>query len=152
MEKCFKRRFDNVIPLIMFTSLRLEAYAERNIFKQFDFTASNFRIMAMIDRLGPTFPSEIVTLLGFSKSNLTQRLSFMAKAGLVHKEKKDDDGRKIVVSLTKEGKEKYLQALKIAKKKNKELGLLFNDKELDNYFDFMQKLNLNLGKSDIFSC
>lgn len=132
--------------------MRLEAYAERNIFKGFDFTASNFRIMAMIDRLGPAFPSEIVRLLGFSKSNLTQRLSFMEKAGLVQKEKKGDDGRKIMVSLTKEGKKQYLQALKIAKKKNKELGLLFSDKELNSYFDFMQKLNINLGKNDVFSC
>lgn len=151
VKKCFEKRIDNVIPLIMFTALRLEALADHHIFKQFGLTAASFRIMSLIERMGAASPSRIIELLGSSKSNLTQRLTYMAKAGLVKKNKEGDDGRRVVVTLTKQGHEKYRQALKAAKSYDSHLESLFNDQEIGTYFDFMEKLNVNLGRSQAFS-
>ena len=151
VKKCFETRIDNVIPLIVFTSLRMEAWADNHVFKQFGLTSASFRIMALIDRLGPSSPSRMIELLGSSKSNLTQRLGFMLRAGLVKKNKEGEDGRRVVVALTSSGKQKYRSAFRIAKQYNDRLQSLFNDKELEAYFAFMEKLNFNFWENRIFS-
>lgn len=152
VKKCFEKRIDNIIPLIMFTSLRLEALADHHIFKPFGFTSASFRIMALIDRLGPSSPSRIIELLGSGKSNLTQRLGFMEKSGLVKKDREDGDGRRVVVSLTPYGQQRYHEALAVAQEYNRHLESIFDGPELETYFQFMEKLNVNIGKSKAFSC
>jgi DNA-binding MarR family transcriptional regulator len=148
VKKCFEKKFDNVIPLIVFTSLRMEAMADRHIFKQFGFTAASFRIMALVNRMGKASPGDIVELLGFSKSNLTQRLGFLVKSGLVDKEKGGADGRRLLVRLTPEGKRRFKQAFKLAKRLNDSLQSLFHGQDMDSFFNFMEKLNYNLDKAE----
>jgi DNA-binding MarR family transcriptional regulator len=86
--------------------------------------------------------------LGFGKSNLTQRLGFLVKSGLVEKERESGDGRRLLVKLTPDGKVRFRKAFKVAKRLNDSLQLTLNSCELISFFNFMEKLNYHLDKAE----
>ncbi len=130
---------------IALTALRLELIADRLVFKPLGVTSSSFRILAILDHFGQVSPGEIVDLVGASKSNLTQRLDFLVRAGLVERKVGGlQDRRKITINLTVAGKKKVKETLKILKQVNAHLESNFSETERQNFFSFAKKLNASI--------
>ncbi|HNU81789.1 MAG TPA: hypothetical protein PKK65_03640, partial [bacterium] len=45
---------------LVFTAMRLEMMADRFMFKPLGLTTASFRILMLLDKLGPQTPSEII--------------------------------------------------------------------------------------------
>jgi len=75
-------------------------------FASFGLDRGEFDVIATLRRSGVPYrltPTELYTSLMISSGGLTHRLDRLQKAGLVVRERSADDGRSVVVGLTKEG-------------------------------------------------
>ncbi len=144
-EKKFNYQELSVPSLIGLTSLRLEAIADRLIFKPLKLTSASFRILAVIGELGEIAPKEILSYLGGTKSNLTQRLNYLSRLSLVKIKKSDSgDRRQIKISLTKQG-QASLSKIKASIDHNQlHLEKFFTALELKSFLSFIIKLNKKL--------
>ncbi len=135
---------------LVFTAMRLESIAESNIMKPMGLSASSFRILVALQNLGPQTPSELIETLGSSKSNLTQRLSWLEKKSLVSlKRNKKGDRRKVSVKLTIAGKKKLATTAKLIKEKNLEIEKYFNKNEAQLLLKLLRHINTCLDNKQI---
>lgn len=87
---------------------RLEDTAERCFFAPHGLTMPAGRILMVLGRLGQASPSVLMKLVECTKSNLSQRLATLEKAGLVlhQKPKQENDQRHVTIVLTDKGRER----------------------------------------------
>ncbi len=75
-------------------------------FASFGLDRGEFDVIATLRRSGAPYrltPTELYTSLMISSGGLTHRLDRLQKAGLVVRERSAEDGRSVVVGLTKDG-------------------------------------------------
>ncbi|WP_332686078.1 MarR family winged helix-turn-helix transcriptional regulator [Bosea sp. (in: a-proteobacteria)] len=75
-------------------------------FARFDLDRGEFDVIATLRRSGPPYrltPTQIYTSLMISSGGLTHRLDRLEKAGLIRREKSQQDGRSMLVALTDAG-------------------------------------------------
>lgn len=75
-------------------------------FGKFDLDRGEFDVIATLRRSGPPYrltPTQIYTSLMISSGGLTHRLDRLEKAGLIRREKSEQDGRSMLVALTDAG-------------------------------------------------
>jgi len=134
---------------LVFTAMRLEMMADRFMFKPLGLTTASFRILMLLDNLGPQAPSEIMDLIGSTKSNVTQRLNFLERQGLIKlKRKIDADKRRVSVVITKSGLKQLNAARQLFKQHNLHIENYFNSKEIQNFLYLIRKLNQGLDKCE----
>jgi len=135
-------------PFIM-TAMRLEALTERFLFKPAGLSAASFKILAFVKNSPGCSPSQMLNYLGGTKSNITQRLNFLEKHGLVYsKRPSTGDKRKVFISITPAGNKKFDGVISNFKKNSIYLEKFFNKQELSGHCSFMMKLNLALDKCE----
>ncbi|MFZ4648102.1 MAG: MarR family winged helix-turn-helix transcriptional regulator [Patescibacteria group bacterium] len=143
IEECSLSMKEQGIPsLLILTSFRLELVLEKLVFKPLGITSASFRILFILDHLGPVSPVEIVDLIGATKSNLTQRLNFLSRSGFIKKEIGNlKDRRKIILHLTPVGKNKVKETLEIFKIVNKHIESHFTKTEKKEFLRLIGKIN-----------
>lgn len=135
---------------LVFTAMRLEMMADRFMFKPLGLTTASFRILMLLDHLGPQAPSEIMDLIGSTKSNVTQRLNFLDRQGLIKlKRKEGSDRRRVSVIITTLGVKQINAARKLFKKHNLHIENYFSAKEMKDFLSLLRKLNQGLDKCEI---
>lgn len=75
-------------------------------FGRFDLDRGEFDVIATLRRSGPPYrltPTQVYTSLMISSGGLTHRLDRLEKAGLIRREKSQQDGRSMLVALTDAG-------------------------------------------------
>lgn len=75
-------------------------------FANFDLDRGEFDVIATLRRSGPPYrltPTELYRSLMVSSGGLTHRLNRLEKAGLIGREKSQEDGRSTLVALTEAG-------------------------------------------------
>ncbi len=75
-------------------------------FAKFELDRGEFDVIATLRRSGPPYrltPTQIYTSLMISSGGLTHRLDRLEKAGLIRREKSQEDGRSMLVGLTDAG-------------------------------------------------
>lgn len=75
-------------------------------FARFGLDRGEFDVIATLRRSGPPYrqtPTQIYTSLMISSGGLTHRLDRLEKAGLIQREKSQQDGRSMLVALTDAG-------------------------------------------------
>lgn len=75
-------------------------------FARFGLDRGEFDVIATLRRSGPPYrltPTQIYTSLMISSGGLTHRLDRLEKAGLIRREKSQEDGRSMLVALTDAG-------------------------------------------------
>ncbi|MDD3285094.1 MAG: MarR family winged helix-turn-helix transcriptional regulator [Patescibacteria group bacterium] len=135
---------------LVFTAMRLEMLADRFMFKPLGLTTASFRILMLLDKLGPKTPSEIIELIGSTKSNVTQRLNFLSRQGLINlKRKAGDDKRRVSAAITTLGLKQINAARRLFKKHNLRIENYFSPKEMQDFLRLIRKLNQGLDKCEI---
>lgn len=135
---------------LVFTAMRLEMMADRFMFKPLGLTTASFRILMLLDNLGSQTPSEIIDLIGSTKSNVTQRLNFLDRQGFIKlKRKANADKRRVSVTITALGLKQINAARQLFKKHNLHIENYFSDKEMKDFLCLLRKLNQGLDKCEI---
>ncbi len=75
-------------------------------FTEHGLNAANFDVLATLRRSGPPYalsPNDLISSTMVTSGTMTNRIDQLTRAGLVERIKNPDDGRSVVVSLTKAG-------------------------------------------------
>lgn len=80
-------------------SVRINADLNRN-----NLTVSQFGVIEALYHLGPLQPGELAAKILKSSGNMTTVIDNLEKRGLVHRQRRDDDRRKVDILLSDEGK------------------------------------------------
>lgn len=139
----------SVPGLIGVSALRLEAMAERFIFKPFNLSSASFRILALMIKVPEITPTEIMAYLGGTKSNVTQRLNFLIRSGLIETKRiAGGDKRRIVAKMTPAGRLVFKKINRYMDKNKIHVERFFTSVELENFYKFISKLNQGLDKCE----
>jgi DNA-binding MarR family transcriptional regulator len=147
--------YHSIIEPIIFTASRLEAIADRCLFRPIGINISSVKIMGLLCHKKTMTPKEILELAGGTKSNISQRLNFLEKKGYIKTQKNTfDDKRKLSIKITPTGKAKLKEMHKHIHKVKLELESNFTKKEIEQHFAFFNKLNkiVSAEKKDFSKC
>ena len=97
------------------TQLQREVYlAQRTTFARHGLDAPSFDVLAALRRAGPPYqltPTALMRTALVTSGAITQRLDRLEEKGLITRERSVDDGRAVVVTLTRAGKDALDAAL-----------------------------------------
>lgn len=140
---------DSFADSFVLTAIRIEALTERYLFKPAGISSASFKILAFVSKHSNCSPSQIMDYLGGTKSNITQRLNFLERSGLILSSRsKEGDKRKVLISLSSLGVKKIKEVMEAFKKNSIYLEKFFTEKELENHFSFMKKMNSVLNECE----
>lgn len=129
---------------IVLTAMRLENLGNRFIFEPLGLTAASLKIVGLLHHLGPMTPSAIGERLGSTKSNITQRLNFLEKKGLVSRQASKSgqgDGRSVSVCLTAYGRRQLKLINSALKEHQLHIAKYFTPEEIQANLDFLKRFN-----------
>ena len=99
---------------LMHLAHRLNSAAGKQFFAPYGLTMSTGRMLIYLHHSDGKTPTELTMMVGSKKSNTTQRISLLKKAGLVElKQSTEGDRRNIRIFITEKGKELALTIEKI---------------------------------------
>lgn len=135
---------------ILCLARRIEAIANKYVFQPMGFSAISMQILKLLKNNGPLTASDLIKMTNATKSNMSQRLSFLEKEKLVSRacDCSCCDKRKITVKLTPAGKEKIDNLEKRFQKAQISFEKKFSEKELTQHKAFFQKLNALLDNGE----
>lgn len=135
---------------LVFSAMRLESLADKSIFKPIGLTAATFRILMTLDSLGSQSPSDFIEILGSSKSNLTQRLTWLAKKKLItFSRHTSSDKRRSLAKITNLGRRQLEATCLLVKKNNLHIENYFDNKEAQEFLRLLRKLNQGLDQCQL---
>lgn len=128
---------------IICLSHRLESIANKYVFQPMGLSSISMKILKVLKIHGPFTASSIIEMLNVTKSNMSQRLNFLEKEGLITRTYASDkkDKRKIIIGLTPQGKKVILDLEKRLEKAHISFEKKFNRQELKHHQDFIDKIN-----------
>jgi DNA-binding MarR family transcriptional regulator len=117
------------------------------------FSAISMQILQILNQKSPITSGELISMTSSTKSNLSQRLSFLEKEGYIEKILPNDktDKRKILIQISPSGEKKINDIEKRICKAQISFEKKFSDKELSQHKDFMLKIQkiLDEGESEL---
>ena len=145
-----KNNFVSPVDSILCLAHRFEAIANKYVFQPMGFSAISMHILKLLKKAGPLTASDLIKSTGATKSNMSQRLSFLEKEKYITRACCDpcQDKRKITIRLTPAGKakvndlEKRFQKAQISFKKK------LTAKEIAQHQAFVKKLNYILDNGE----
>jgi DNA-binding MarR family transcriptional regulator len=143
-------RSNSIARNLLMTASRLENYANHCLFNPQELTFSGMKILHILHFKGPMLPTEIIKIVGGSKSNITQRLNLLAKRGLIDRYLPNNitDKRNVMVKLTKPGAVKIAQVVALINQKSLDLASCFSANEITAFSKFMDKLNAIINEEE----
>ncbi|EKD58375.1 MAG: hypothetical protein ACD_56C00141G0005 [uncultured bacterium] len=141
---------DSNLHSIVCLAHRVEGMANKYIFLPMGLSSTSVKILGMLSHHAFLTPSQIIEMSSSTKSNISQRLSFLEKEGLIARDYASDrrDKRKVKVTLTSKGKEKMKEIQKVMHKAKLSVEKEFSEKEMTAHKAFIKKLNGVLDNSE----
>jgi DNA-binding MarR family transcriptional regulator len=143
-------KINSIAQSIVQIACRLENHVNSLILSPLKLTLSSFKILHIIAISGSSTPSEIMAILGGSKSNITQRLNFLEKNGYIIRflPPGKRDKRNISVKLTKKGRAKHEESAILLQKESLDLEKYFTKEEKKDIQSLFKKLNQLLDEHE----
>lgn len=124
------------------TGCRLQSIANKFVFSPMGFSETSIKILKAIEHGHASTLSDILKWVGGTKSNISQRLNFLEKEKLIERAyAASDDKRKVIIKITKEGKERMGKMEKRLEKAQIKLESIFAQSELKKGQEFLRKIN-----------
>jgi DNA-binding MarR family transcriptional regulator len=141
------------IEPIVCLARRFEAIGNKYVFQPMGLSSTSVQILKLLNARGELTASDLIKITSATKSNISQRLSFLEKEHYIEKTTSSDitDKRKILIKLTSIGKEKITELEKRIKKAQISFEKQFTDEELNQHKAFFKKLAniLDKGESEL---
>ncbi|MFA5185426.1 MAG: transcriptional regulator [Patescibacteria group bacterium] len=127
---------------LMHIASRLENNANRYYFEPMGLSITYCRILCTLSGHKGTKPTEILQIIGGTKSNISQRLAVLEKRGFVKRQiEKSGDKRNVRVEMTDEGHKKYQEITSFMLKKSDYIEQQFTTDEMHHLKIIIGKLN-----------
>lgn len=142
---CSSSPFEQIICL----SHRFEAIGNKYVFQPMGLSSISMHILQLLKNNGPQTSSDLIKMTNSTKSNMSQRLSFLEKESYVTKTyASNDDKRKIIIKLTPSGGKRLTDLEKRLKKAQISFEKKFSTNELAQHKAFFKKMNTILDNSE----
>lgn len=139
---------DQIAGSIIYIGARLESIANHYVFAPMGISSVSVKILGMLCCGRALSPSEILERLGGTKSNVSQRLNFLEKEGLIERTHANQDRRKVAIQLTKKGTERMNAIMERLTKAQISLESKFSKQELQQHRKFIEKINRILDEGE----
>ena len=144
---------DQIAGSIIYIAARLESIANKYIFAPIGISSVSIKILGLLCCGKALTPGEILDKIGGTKSNISQRLNFLEKEGLIERTYAhfSEDKRRVAVQLTKKGTERMNEVMDRLNKAQISLENKFTKKELIEHKKFIKKISqiLDTGEEEI---
>lgn len=144
--------FDSSSPVepIICLAHRFEAIANKYVFQPMGLSSISMKILKLLRTQGSLTVSDLTEMTHATKSNISQRLSFLEKENFITRTYGSDknDRRKIVIELTPAGQEKIADLQKRFNKAKISFEKKFSAKEIAEHKAFIEKLNAILDNEE----
>lgn len=141
------------ITSIICLAHRMESIANKYVFEPLGFSSASMKILKALKLHVSLSPSDLFKITASTKSNISQRLNFLEKAGYIKRiyASNKQDKRKVDIQLTKLGEKKLAEIEKRFKKAHISFLDKFSKEEIAQHKAFMEKANtiLDLGESEL---
>lgn len=141
-----------IAPIICLAH-RFESIGNKYIFKPMGLSPTSMQILKLLRNNDGLTSSDLIKITDASKSNMSQRLSFLEKEGYITRNyaKNDKDKRKIIIQITEGGKNKLADIERRVKKAQISFEKKFTEAELAHHKAFFKKLSgiLDNGESEL---
>jgi DNA-binding MarR family transcriptional regulator len=139
-----------ITPIVCLAN-RLESIADKYVFIPMGLSAISVKILSHLKKSASLTPSELIKLTGSTKSNLSQRLGFLEREGLIRRDSAylQTDKRKVKIHLTAAGADRLKEIAHRLKKAKLCLEKTFSPEEIDQHLKFLTKLNDRLNIEEI---
>jgi len=136
-----KNTISPIEPIIC-TAHRFEAIAKKYIFQPTGFSPTSMHILQVLKENGPMIASDLIEVIQTSKSNMSQRITFLEKECHITRTpmQEGEDRRKIIIALTSSGKKKITELEKRIKEAEISFEKKFSTEELRNHKAFFEKM------------
>lgn len=135
--------------IIIMTSTRLRAIANRCVFRESKITGTQFRILRLLMLKDQQQPTEVLRLVGGTKSNVSQRIKSLENQGfVVRSSQAGADRRNVYIAITESGRKLVEGLMQRFHKAAKSLENQFSQKEVAAQFEFFKKLNKLLDDNE----
>jgi DNA-binding MarR family transcriptional regulator len=131
------------IEPIICLAKKFEAIGVKYIFKPMGLSPMNMKILQILQANTSLTSSQLISITRATKSNMSQRLSFLEKEGFISRNYAGDDTdkRKVLIQITKKGIRKITDIEKRIQKAQISFEKKFTQKEIEQHKNFFQKLN-----------
>ncbi|MDD5464329.1 MAG: transcriptional regulator [Candidatus Moranbacteria bacterium] len=138
-----------VEPIICLTH-RFESIVNKYFFQPMNLSAISVKILKLLQENDSMTASALIEITGATKSNMSQRLSFLEKEGYLTRTYASDskDKRKIFIRLMPDGKKKIADLEKRFKKAKISFEKKFTEKELAQNKAFFKKMSAILDSEE----
>ena len=132
------------------TQLQREVYlAQRATFARHGLDAPSFDVLAALRRIGEPYqltPTALMRTALVTSGAITQRLDRLEERGLITRERSEDDGRAVVVTLTEAGRAALDKALPDHLETERQLLDGLSSTDLAHLADLLRRLLVGLGR------
>lgn len=127
---------------ILITAMKFEVIINKYIFHSMRLSFMSVKIMGYLSHVKAATPTDIMNSVGGTKSNISQRLSYLEKRGYVTRksDRFSDDKRKVSIKITKSGEDAFLKVTKSLDKMRQSLRTHFSEKEIGANAKFCAKM------------
>ena len=125
-----------------------EQIIEYSVHRPLGWSWAGFRIMINLVALGPVEPSKLAAVLGVSRPTITSTLNKLERGKYVRREKDPENGRRILVHLTKHGHQLVMQAVPEQQAVEKKLVATLSRKERAMLADMLNRLLVGMKEDD----
>jgi DNA-binding MarR family transcriptional regulator len=119
---------------------QLNAQAARILRESSGLSQTQWRVLVMIDSLGPLSPNHIVRHLLMDKGQLSRTIKSMEALGLIRVEESESDHRSHRLSLKQKGRDLFKRALPAMRARQQHLTGCLERSELDTLLVAVEKL------------
>jgi DNA-binding MarR family transcriptional regulator len=129
---------------------RFESIANKYIFQPMGLSSISMQIMQLLKKNGSLTSSDLIKITNTTKSNMSQRLSFLEKEKYITRNYASDstDKRKILIKLTTTGQKRITEVEKRIKLAQISFEKRFNQKELAQHKAFFKKVTTILDEGE----
>lgn len=116
-----------------------------------DYTMAMGFVVLNIDYDNGTPSTALGPLMGMEATSLSRILKSMEDKDIIYREKNPDDGRGVLIKLTKFGKEKREQAKASVLRFNEAVRQNINEQDLESFFNVTETISNLIIENKIFS-
>lgn len=143
-DKLLKRfPYESLLP-----ALRVEALVQKYALDPLDISIIAVQILFVTVTKGRCTQSEIQEYVQTSASNISQRISWLEKEGLIKRRRSRKDRRKIFISPTPKGKMKLVKAIKASTQVKSTLLKGFTEREIEIFADLHKRFLENVESAE----
>lgn len=118
---------------------------------KYDSTMAAAFVVLNIDYENGTPSTSLGPKMGMEATSLSRILKSMENKGVIYREKNPEDGRGVLIKLTKAGEEKREISKKFVIQFNDAVRANISEEKLNNFFEVTETINRLISKRAIFS-